>query len=154
MLCTHWFSPQFSCVPQTTKNTLSELEKREKRAMERKISELEEELKVNICISYFQCFRLDWAPGEIFSLLSWPIPFQLSTPKTTNIYKISLFRFSSMKTKFINLYPRIICHVSCNYQKQVEITRHLFYKHNRTNFLYQLNQNHYFLVCINLFIGT
>lgn len=34
-------------MPQTTKNTLSELEKREKRAMERKISELEEELKVN-----------------------------------------------------------------------------------------------------------
>lgn len=33
---------------QTTKNTLSELEKREKRAMERKISEMEEELKVNI----------------------------------------------------------------------------------------------------------
>lgn len=31
---------------QTTKNTLSELEKREKRAMERKISEMEEELKV------------------------------------------------------------------------------------------------------------
>lgn len=31
---------------QTTKNALSELEKREKRAMERKISELEEELKV------------------------------------------------------------------------------------------------------------
>lgn len=33
---------------QTTKNTLSELEKREKRAMERKISEMEEELKVTI----------------------------------------------------------------------------------------------------------
>lgn len=35
-------------MAQTTKNTLSELEKREKRAMERKISELEEELKVTI----------------------------------------------------------------------------------------------------------
>lgn len=31
---------------KTTKNTLSELEKRERRAMERKISEMEEELKV------------------------------------------------------------------------------------------------------------
>lgn len=31
---------------QTTKNSLSELEKRERRAMERKISEMEEELKV------------------------------------------------------------------------------------------------------------
>jgi len=31
---------------QTTKNSLSELEKRERRAMERKLSELEEELKV------------------------------------------------------------------------------------------------------------
>lgn len=30
----------------TTKNTLSEIEKRERRAMERKISEMEEELKV------------------------------------------------------------------------------------------------------------
>lgn len=36
---------------QTTKNTLSELEKREKRAMERKISEMEEELKVNIILT-------------------------------------------------------------------------------------------------------
>lgn len=31
---------------QTTKNSLSEIEKRERRAMERKLSELEEELKV------------------------------------------------------------------------------------------------------------
>lgn len=31
----------------TTKNTLSEIEKRERRAMERKISEMEEELKVS-----------------------------------------------------------------------------------------------------------
>lgn len=32
---------------QTNKNSLSEIEKRERRAMERKLSELEEELKVN-----------------------------------------------------------------------------------------------------------
>jgi DNA-binding LytR/AlgR family response regulator len=31
---------------QTSKNSLSELEKRERRAMERKLSEMEEELKV------------------------------------------------------------------------------------------------------------
>lgn len=31
---------------QTTKNSLSEIEKRERRAMERKMSEMEEELKV------------------------------------------------------------------------------------------------------------
>lgn len=35
---------------QTTKNSLSELEKRERRAMERKMSEMEEELKVIIWI--------------------------------------------------------------------------------------------------------
>lgn len=33
---------------QTSKNSLSELEKRERRAMERKLSEMEEELKVSI----------------------------------------------------------------------------------------------------------
>lgn len=35
------------CYSQATKSSLSENEKREKRAMERKISEMEEELKVN-----------------------------------------------------------------------------------------------------------
>jgi hypothetical protein len=43
---------------QTTKNSLSELEKREKRAMERKISEMEEELKVllsNFSIQLILC---------------------------------------------------------------------------------------------------
>lgn len=33
---------------QTSKNSLSELEKRERRAMERKLSEMEEELKVSV----------------------------------------------------------------------------------------------------------
>lgn len=37
---------------QTTKNSLSELEKRERRAMERKLSELEEELKVITKVSF------------------------------------------------------------------------------------------------------
>lgn len=35
-------------ISQTSKNSLSELEKREKRAMERKLSEMEEELKVRL----------------------------------------------------------------------------------------------------------
>lgn len=35
-------------ITQTSKNSLSELEKRERRAMERKLSEMEEELKVGI----------------------------------------------------------------------------------------------------------
>lgn len=39
---------------QTTKNSLSELEKRERRAMERKLSEMEEELKVNYPLITFQ----------------------------------------------------------------------------------------------------
>lgn len=41
-------TPKFVPFPhsQTTKNSLSEIEKRERRAMERKLSELEEELKV------------------------------------------------------------------------------------------------------------
>lgn len=33
---------------QMNKNSLSEIEKREKRAMERKLSEMEEELKVSV----------------------------------------------------------------------------------------------------------
>lgn len=37
---------------QTSKNSLSELEKRERRAMERKLSEMEEELKVSISKQY------------------------------------------------------------------------------------------------------
>lgn len=40
----------------TTKNTLSEIEKRERRAMERKISEMEEELKVNFLLFLFKFF--------------------------------------------------------------------------------------------------
>jgi len=41
-----------NCIFQTGKNTsLSETEKRERRAMERKLSEMEEELKVIIFIS-------------------------------------------------------------------------------------------------------
>lgn len=39
--------PFLNPLLQTTKNSLSELEKRERRAMERKLSEMEEELKVN-----------------------------------------------------------------------------------------------------------
>lgn len=43
----------------TTKNTLSEIEKRERRAMERKISEMEEELKVCPPVLVFhRAFRL------------------------------------------------------------------------------------------------
>lgn len=43
----------------TTKNTLSEIEKRERRAMERKISEMEEELKVCPPVLLFhRAFRL------------------------------------------------------------------------------------------------
>jgi len=35
---------------QTAKNSLTEMEKRERRAMERKLSEMEEELKVSVVI--------------------------------------------------------------------------------------------------------
>lgn len=42
---------------QTTKNSLSELEKRERRAMERKLSEMEEELKVNYPIVHLITFK-------------------------------------------------------------------------------------------------
>lgn len=38
----------FFSLFQTSKNSLSELEKREKRSMERKLSEMEEELKVSL----------------------------------------------------------------------------------------------------------
>lgn len=39
-----------NCILQAGKSTLSETEKRERRAMERKLSEMEEELKVMIII--------------------------------------------------------------------------------------------------------
>lgn len=47
----NWLNYVDQCL-QATKSSLTENEKREKRAMERKISEMEEELKVTLnCLS-------------------------------------------------------------------------------------------------------
>lgn len=53
------FNFMFFFLCQTSKNSLSELEKRERRAMERKLSEMEEELKVSIHNTVFCVLSTD-----------------------------------------------------------------------------------------------
>lgn len=54
-----YFFLSHSVIIQPNKNSLSELEKRERRAMERKLSEMEEELKVcRVNFPVFECLVL------------------------------------------------------------------------------------------------